>query len=96
MIQTFILISIFWACYFTGLTLGWIIPERLVKPFGLLDLYPFRCRTCCTTWSLVAVYATYLFLHFNWVILGCSIFVTAGTIYGMHVTELERITEYDE
>ena len=95
MVHTFILISIFWVCYFIGLTLGWLIPEKLVKPFGLFDIFPFNCRKCCTTWTLVAVYSTYLFLCFNWVVFGASIFITAATAYCIYKTEKDKTVEYE-
>lgn len=87
---------VFWLIYFFGIFLGWVIPERLNKPFGMLDYYPFHCRVCCSCWSLVALYTMYLILYFNWAVLGCAVFVTSGTVIGMLKTQNERIVEYGE
>lgn len=87
---------IFWVLYFTGLYIGYIVPEKLVRPFGLLDFYPFECRRCCTFWSLSALYTTMLSFFFNWVILTMAVIVTFGTAIGMWKTQKERTIDIDE
>ena len=83
-------IIIFWAIYFVGLIFAYLVSEKFVTKFGLFDFIPFNCRKCCTTWTLAAMYASWLFVDFNWVVLIAAIMITALTALSFRLTEIKK------
>lgn len=59
MTHTLLLIAIFWLIFFTiTLTTHYLYNVRMwgPAPFSYLDVFPFKCYKCCTTWSLIVAY----------------------------------------
>lgn len=83
----------FWVVYLLGLFIGWYVPERLVKPWGMFDMFPFKCRKCMTFWSLLALFSTYALITSSWwVVLGGVIMIVLTTI-ALYIDEKSRTVE---
>lgn len=89
-------IIVFWSIFILGWVIGWIVPEKLVKPFGIFDVYPFKCRKCLTTWMLAAMYITVTILYFNWWFLVLSVIITTLSAIALWYTDINRQMDYDE
>lgn len=96
MIHNVILVTAFWGMYFVILTLVWYLKERLAwtpKPYGIIDNYPFICRKCLTTWTLIASYISVGIIINNPVFAIFGVLLGAGTGYAIHQTEKERMEQ---
>lgn len=94
MIQTLL---IFFGIYAVSFVLGYLISDKLTRPFGLFDVYPFKCRKCCTTWLMVALYAVWMMMDWNLYVFGASILIIAMNIAAFIYDERERgQIEYEE
>ena len=89
-------ILIFWAIFFGVSYILHILYEKYdiagcIKPWSYFDTYPFICKKCMTTWSLVAVYIMVA------VLMKDPLFGFFGVIlgflygYGLNKIEEERI-----
>lgn len=89
-------IIIFWVIFFTVTFVMHILYEKYdiagcIKPWSYFDTYPFICKKCMTTWSLVAVYIMVA------VLMKDPLFGFFGVIlgflygYGLNKIEEERI-----
>lgn len=94
MIHNIIIITGFWILYFAILTAIYYIKEVKMwqpKPYGVLDTYPFICRKCLTTWTLIASYISIGIIISNiWFAIAGTI-LGAATGYAMYYTEKERM-----
>lgn len=93
MINTLILILIFWLIFFViSLTTHYIYIVRTIdiKPWSYFDTYPFSCYKCMTTWSLITTYvmAGVLLADLTFTLLGITLASLYG--YGLYKTEKER------
>ena len=94
-------ILIFFVIFFTVTFVMHIIYEKYdiagcIKPFSYFDTYPFICKKCMTTWSLIATYIM------AGVLMDDPLFGLFGVIlgglygYGLYKLEKERtITDED-
>lgn len=80
-------IIIFWIIYFAALTIGYIIPEKLVKPFGFFDIIPFNCRKCLTSWTLALSYISWEIYDFKWGFTIAASIITIMTIAALIITD---------
>lgn len=90
MLHSIIIVLLFWLTYALGLVIGWYIPEKLVKPWGLFDMKPFDCRKCMTFWSLTLMYMSWYFILFNIWFTMFGLVLTFMTIAAIMYTEWER------
>ena len=96
MLHNILIIAGFWLLYFTLLTLIWWLKEVKAwspEPFGVLDSYPWICRKCLTTWTLIASYLSVGIIIGNPAFAFFGVLLGAGTGYAMHYTEKERTVE---
>lgn len=95
MIQTLL---IFFGVYFAAFVMGYLIADKWVRPFGLFDVYPWKCRKCCTTWMMVGAY--FFVFIMGWLPLKfifCAILITGMNVVAFIYDERKRETvEYDE
>lgn len=94
MIHTMILTAVFWAMYFTILAVVWYIKEKLMwspAAYGVLDFYPFICKKCLTTWTIIGAYITIGIILNNPLFAVFGTLLGIGTGIGMHETEKERM-----
>lgn len=96
MLHSIIIVLLFWLTYALGLVIGWYIPEKLVKPWGLFDMKPFDCRKCMTFWSLLLSYISFTVLLHNIYFLSCGILITIATTYCLIYTEREKMTDEED
>lgn len=92
MVKILIIIG-FWVVYLLGLFIGWYVPEKLVKPWGLFDFLPFKCRKCNTFWTLLALFSTYALITDSWWVLLIGLVMTALTTIALYIDEKSRMTE---
>lgn len=83
-------IIVFWVTLFVGFGIGYLVPEKLVVPFGLFDVYPWKCRKCMTHWTLTALYASVAIIIGSWVFFVVGEIVTIAQSYCFHYTDKER------
>ena len=99
MVHNIIIIAGFWILYFAILTAIYYIKEVKMwqpKPYGVLDTYPFICRKCLTTWTLIASYISIGIIISNiWFAIAGTI-LGAATGYAMYYTEKERMTNNED
>ena len=94
MASNIIIVAAFWLWYFFILTAVYYIKEVKAwqpKPYGVLDTYPFICRRCLTTWTLVASYISIGIIISNPWFAYAGTLLGAATGYAMYYTEKERM-----
>lgn len=94
MIENIIFVTGFWAHYFLVLTIIYWLKEVIAwqpQPFGILDFYPFLCRRCLTTWSLVASYISVGIIISNPLYAIFGVILSAATGFAMNYTDNERL-----
>lgn len=81
---------LFYFIWYLGILIGYIVPTLKFKPFGMFDFYPFICRKCMTTWTLLVLYGTasYILDSPSFFIVGAI--ASAATGAGLYYTERER------
>lgn len=83
-------ILIFWAIFIVGFSVAYVVSEHLVIPFGLFDVYPWKCRKCMTTWTLIALYASVALAMSNWILFICGVLITAAQTLCIIITDKEK------
>lgn len=83
----------FWVVYLLGLYIGWVVPEKLIKPWGMFDMFPFKCRKCLTMWSLLALFSTYALITSSWWVAFGGLIMTALTTVALYIDEKSRMGE---
>ena len=98
MLNTILLIILFWAIFF-GISVVlhyiYITKSISIKPWSYFDQYPFTCYKCMTTWALVTTYimAGILLADVTFTILGITLSALYG--FGLYKLEKERIQDED-
>ena len=93
-------IIIFWAIFFGVTFVMHYSYEKLdiaglIKPWSYFDAYPFICKKCMTTWSLIATYIMAAVLM-NDPLFGFFGVILGGLYgYGLNKMEEERIVNED-
>lgn len=93
MVHNIIIIAGFWILYATLLSAIYYLKEKLMwqpKPYGILDFYPWICRKCLTTWTIIASYICIGIIISNFWFALAGVLLGIGTGYGMYYTEKER------
>ena len=85
----------FFVVWIVGVVIGWYIPDK-IKPFSLLDFYPFICRKCLTTWLLLILYAVIAILLSDWIFGVLGAIMTAMTGFALWYTDNERMEKETE
>ena len=80
----------FWAIYFVCFFLAYYVADFCVMPFGVFDVYPWKCRKCLTTWSLVASYGSVALMFQSWIFFLCGVILTAGQAVCFIITDKEK------
>lgn len=94
-------IIIFWTIFFTVTFVMYILYEKcdiagLIKPFSYFDTYPYICKKCMTTWSLIAAYIMAAVLM-NDPLFGFFGVILGGLYgYGLNKIEEERTVTYED
>lgn len=93
-----IMVGAFWVHYFIILLAVYILKEKIAwqpKPFSMLDSYPWICRKCLTTWTLVASYISVGFILTDPLYAIFGVILGAATGFAMNYTDNERIKAED-
>ena len=93
MINTLITFALFWGIFLIiTLTTHYLYNVRMwgPAPFSYLDVFPFKCYRCATTWSLIVAYLMVgIFIkNLPFIVLGVILAALYG--YGLNKTEKER------
>lgn len=82
-------IVLFFVVYVVAFFIGWWIPEKMVSPWGLFDVYPWKCRKCLTTWMMVALYIG-IGLMVNWWFIIFGLIISGAQAYCFIYTDKEK------
>lgn len=99
MIDTILLILLFWAIFFgISVVLHYIYITKSIniKPWSYFDQYPFACYKCMTTWALVTTYimAGILLADVTFTLLGITLSFCYG--FGLNKREKERFVKDED
>lgn len=82
-------ILVFWLIYFLSFMIGYFI-ESNVSPFGLFDVYPWKCRKCLTTWLMVGGYGCGALLLNSWVFFLGGVILAISQAICFIITDKEK------
>lgn len=83
----------FWMVYFVMTIAAWHITNNLNQPFGYWDRYPFKCKRCLTTWSLLLGYGSVALILGSWTFFFCGVLLTFMETVAVIYTEHERFQD---
>lgn len=94
--ENIVIVAGFWGMYIFILFAMWILKEQMAwqpTAYSMLDFYPFLCRKCLTTWTLIASYISVGIIISSPLFAVFGVLLGAGTGYAMDYTEKERTIE---
>lgn len=90
MIETILSVGLFFFIYWGAMVFGYYVSEFCVKPFGLFDVYPWVCRKCATTQTMIALYIAGAIILSSWWFFLCGMGIALAQAECFIITEKKK------
>lgn len=84
------IVILFFVIYIVCFIAAHAITEGFVRPFGLFDVYPWKCRKCLTTWSMAVSYGVGGLILGSWVFFLGGLLLTTAQAICFIITDKEK------